>query len=85
MADITDPRVKMLLYRCKYTGTKETDELLYHFALRHLPEMNDGQMERFEALVDAADPDLYLWIAGRRPVPLEWNNDIMAMLQDFTL
>lgn len=85
MADITDPKVKMLLYRCKYTGTKETDELLYRFALRNLPEMEDDQMDRFAALVDAADPDLYLWIARRRPVPLEWDNDVMALLQDFTL
>ncbi len=85
MADITDPNVKMLLYRCKYTGTKETDELLYRFALKALPSMDEGQLSRFTALVDAADPDLYLWIAGQRPVPPEWESDVMTMLQGFTL
>ena len=85
MADLDDPRVKMLLYRCKYTGTKETDELLYRFAERHLTEFDDVQLARFEALIEAADPDLYLWIAGRRAVPEEWDSDVMKMLQSFTL
>ena len=85
MADLDDPKVKMLLYRCKYTGTKETDELLYRFARARVPGMDAGQLARFTALVDDADPDLYLWIAGRRPVPPEWDTDIMAMLQAFTL
>jgi antitoxin CptB len=85
MADLNDPNVKMLLYRCKYTGTKETDELLYRFALRHLPTMTAEQTERFAALVDDADPDLYMWISRRRPVPEKWDDDVMALLQDFTL
>ena len=85
MADLNDSRVKMLLYRCKYTGTKETDELLYRFALARLPEMSEDQFQRFNALVDDADPDLYMWIAKRRAVPARWDDDVMAMLQSFTL
>lgn len=85
MSNLNDPTVKMLLYRCKYTGTKETDELLYRFALHTIPDMTDDQLARFTALIDAADPDLYLWIAGRREVPDAWNDDIMTMLQQFTV
>jgi len=85
MADLNDPNVKMLLYRCKYTGTKETDELLYRFAVRYLPEMSRNQLDQFTALVEGADPDLYMWIAGRKPVPSPWDTEVMALLQAFTV
>ncbi len=85
MADMNDPVVKRLLYRSKYTGTKETDELLGRFAQRYIPEMTDAHLAQFSALIENADPDLYMWISNRRPVPPEWDTEVMAMLRAYSL
>ena len=83
MASFTDARRRRLLYRSSYTGTKETDLLLGQFARAHLATFSNGELDRFERLIENADPDLYMWISGRRPVPREWDNDVMQLLKEF--
>ncbi len=78
-----DVRIKRLLYRSTYTGTKETDVLLGQFAARHLTELSPEMLDQYEALIDNSDPDLFMWISGRKPVPAEWDTQIMALLQKF--
>lgn len=36
-----------------------------------------------ERLIDNGDPDLYIWISGRAPVPSEWDGPLMARLRAF--
>lgn len=83
MADVTSPRVKRLLYRSRYTGTKETDVLLGTFAAARLPGMSEAELDQYERLIENSDPDLYTWISGRRPVPPAWDNAVMRMLMNF--
>lgn len=78
-------RIKRLVYRSQYTGTKETDLLLGSFARRVLETLNDQLLDEYEALIENSDPDLYMWISGRKPIPDEWNGAIMRRLQDFKL
>ncbi len=83
MADWDDARLKRLLYRSRYTGTKETDELLGRFAEAYLPRMSEAQLDLYERLIENADPDLYQWITGRVPPPPQWDNEILTLLRDF--
>lgn len=78
-------RIKRLVYRSNYTGTRETDLLLGAFARRHLDRFDDGLIDEYEALIENSDPDLYMWISGRKPVPAAWDGEVMRLLQDFTL
>ncbi len=78
-----ETRIKRLRYRSTYTGTKETDTILGQFADTRLAALDDGQLDRYEALIENDDPDLYMWISGRKPVPAEWDNDVMALLKNF--
>jgi antitoxin CptB len=78
-------RIKRLIYRSIYTGTKETDLLLGNFAKRNLDGFNDQLLDEYEALIENSDPDLYMWISRRKPVPDAWNGEIMQRLQDFKL
>jgi antitoxin CptB len=78
-----DVRIKRLRYRSSYTGTKETDVLLGQFAARHLADLSPALLDQYEALIDNSDPDLFMWISGRKPVPAEWDTEIMALLKDF--
>ncbi len=77
----TDARLKRLLYRARHRGMQETDLLLGRFAERHLGELSAVQLDRFEALLDQADNDLFDWITAKRAVPAALAHDIMAMLQ----
>ena len=80
-----DNRIKRLIYRSNYTGTKETDILLGTFARRNLEGFDDAQLDAYEALIENSDPDLYMWISGRKPVPEAWSGPIMHLLQDFKI
>ncbi|HCP01658.1 MAG: succinate dehydrogenase assembly factor 2 [Alphaproteobacteria bacterium] len=80
-----EDRIKRLIYRSSYTGTKETDLILGTFARHNLASLNDQLLDEYETLIDNSDPDLYMWISGRKPVPAAWNGVIMQRLQDFNL
>jgi antitoxin CptB len=80
-----DVRIKRLRYRSSYTGTKETDVLLGHFAARYLAGLSPQLLDQYEALIENSDPDLFMWISGRKPVPPEWDTEIMALLKDFRI
>ena len=81
MAARRDVRLKRLLYRSKYTGTKETDTLLGAFAEQYLPQLSAVELDQYEALIENSDPDLYMWISGQKPIPPEWDNEVMALLK----
>lgn len=83
MIDAHEKRLKRLRHRSHYTGTKETDIILGGFAEKHLDSLTPAQLDAFEALVDTPEPDVYMWISGRRPVPAEFDTDVMTMLQSF--
>jgi antitoxin CptB len=80
-----DTRVRRLIYRSRYTGTRETDILLGRFADRYLAGLEESLLDEYEALIENSDPDLYMWISGRQPVPAEWDGEIMQRLKAFTI
>lgn len=85
MSEPDAARRKRLAYRSRYTGTKETDVLLSHFAERYLPTLALPMLDDYEALIENADPDLFLWISGRAPVPDRWDTEVMRLLQSLTV
>jgi antitoxin CptB len=84
-APIMDIQRKRLLFRARHMGTNENDIFFGGFAEATLPELSEDQLNRFEKLLDVNDPDLFLWVTGAKPVPDQYDDDIMAMLKSFTL
>ena len=78
-----DWRRKRLLYRCQHCGMKENDILLGGFARRHMAELEDADVERLEAILEAGDNDLYDWITGKAPVPAAHDHALMTRLREF--
>ncbi len=76
---------KRLLFRARHMGTNENDIFFGGFAEKHLADLSDAQLDRFQDLLDVNDPDLFLWVTGAKPVPERYDNDVMAMLKSFTL
>jgi antitoxin CptB len=78
-------RRKRLRFRSWHRGTKEMDLLLGTFADRVLTSLSPKQLDRYEALLQNGDPDLYAWITGRDAVPKTYDHDVMRLLRNFTI
>lgn len=76
---------KKLRFRSWHRGTKEMDLLLGSFADRHLAGFSAQQLDRYEALLQNSDPDLYGWISGHNAVPEPHDHDVMRLLQIFSI
>ena len=83
MQDDADHRRKRLSYRCWHRGTKELDLLIGSFADRHLPDMSEEQLDRFEALLEVPEPLLYDWLTGTAVPTDEHDNDVARLLISF--
>lgn len=81
--DALDLRRKKLTYRSNYTGTKETDLILGRFAARHLPTFSARQMDLYEAMLEAGDPEIMSWVVRRAPVPQAFDNEVTRLLLRF--
>jgi len=78
-------RLKRLYFRSWHRGTREMDLLLGRFAERHLDQLNDVELGQYEALLGAADPDLYGWIAGETLPPQPFDNAVLERIKNFKI
>ena len=51
--------IKKLIYRSKYTGTRETDILLGNFADNHLKNLDDDDLQAYQDLLNSGDPRIW--------------------------
>ena len=80
-----DARRRKLAFRASHRGMKEMDVILGGYANRMLAVMSDDELDRFEALLEAPDPDLHAWIVGGLEVPEEHRGDLMQELKAFRM
>ncbi len=80
-----DARRKRLLFRSTHRGMQEIDVFLGRFAERHLGTMNEEQMDRFEAVLEENDNDLFNWISRREALPPALDHDVMKMILNFKI
>ena len=83
MSSADDTRRKRLLFRSWHRGTRESDLILGSFADAHLAGFDAAQLDRYEALLDCPDADLYDWIAGRAAPPAAYDHDVTRLLLGF--
>lgn len=81
--DDFDLRCRRLLFRCWHRGTQESDVILGSFAETALTGLDSAQLDRFEALLECTDPDLFDWILGGYAPPPEHDHDVMRLLREF--
>ena len=78
-----DIRRRRLLFRSWHRWTQEIDLILGTFADARLTGFDRAQLDRFEALLDCADADLFDWIVGDSAPPEEYDHDIIGLLRVF--
>ena len=62
---------------------KELDLLVGSFADAHLEGFDEGQLQRFEAILALPEPALYAWLVGSAEPPAEMRDDVMELLLTF--
>lgn len=62
-------RRKKLRYRAWHRGTREMDLVLGPYADAHTEAMDNGQLDRLEALMSEEDPPLLKWVMGQETPP----------------
>jgi len=72
-----------LLFKSWHRGTQESDLLLGSFADSCLAGLDASQLNRFEALLDCSDPDLFEWILGGAAPPAEHDHDVLHLLRAY--
>lgn len=81
--EIDAVRRKRLVYQANYRGFREADLLLGGFAKTYIKSMSAEDLLQFEDLLTANDHDIYNWIAGRAPVPANFDTPILERLRAF--
>jgi antitoxin CptB len=76
-------RRRKLKFRAWHRGTREADLLLGRFADAHLDAFGADQLDRFDALLNESDPDIYDWVTGRQHPPAAHANDVIELLRRF--
>jgi antitoxin CptB len=71
------------LYHAWHRGTREMDLIMGRFADAAIATLNEAELDEFEHLSNAPDPDLYAWISGKRPVEPGYDTPMFRRLRDF--
>ena len=57
------------------------DLVMGRFADAHLPTMSESELDAFELLLDAPDPQALAWIIGEEAPPPEFDMALLARLR----
>lgn len=78
-----DDRRKKLKFRAWRRGFREIDLILGRFADARLAELDDEGLDAFEALLEAPDQDVYLWITEEVAAPPQYDTPTLAQIRAF--
>jgi len=75
--------IKKLIYRSKYTGTRETDILLGNFADNHLKNLDDSDLLAYQDLLDSGDPRIWRLSIDIEKSKSSKENFIIDLIKEF--
>lgn len=74
-------RRKRLYFRSLRRGFREVDLIFGTFAAADLAGLSEPELDQFEALLNAPDQEVFLWLQGKAPVTPEYDTPVFARLQ----
>ncbi len=81
MSETIETRRKRLRFRAARRGFKEVDAIFGAFAERHLSELDDCELDLFEALLAVPDHEVYDWLRGAATVPPDLDTGVFDRLR----
>ncbi len=83
--DLDDPpenaRRKRLYFRSLRRGFKEVDLVFGTFARDRLAGLTTTELDAYEALLEAPDQDVWLWLQGKSEAPLSYHTSVFEELK----
>ncbi len=77
-----DERRRRILFRAWRRGLREMDLVMGQFADANLAAMSEAELDAFERLLDAPDPQVLAWITGEEATPPEFETPLIARLRE---
>jgi antitoxin CptB len=78
-----DIRRRRLLFRSWHRGIREMDLILGRFADAFIQRLSGPDLDDYERLTEASDPELLDWIVGEGPVPAAYDCKVLRQLRAF--
>ncbi len=78
-----DIRRRRLLFRARHRGTHEADLLIGGFVAETIERLDEAGLASLETVLELPDVDLFDWLSGRRPLPLEHETTILREMVDW--
>ena len=75
--------IKKLIYRSKYTGTRETDILLGNFAESYLNKLSDENLKSYQKLLESGDPRIWRLSIDVEKTSSDKENYIINLIREF--
>jgi antitoxin CptB len=75
--------LKRLYYQSWHRGTREMDLILGQFADQFLATMTPAEQMEYADLLKESDSDLWGWIGGNLPIPLDKKIDLLEKIKAF--
>ena len=82
-SDGLDHRRKRLLFRSWHRGIREMDLVMGQFADSEIDRLDAGELDLYEALLEAPDPEVFKWITETAPVPANYDTAILHRIRAF--
>ena len=75
--------IKKLIYRSKYTGTRETDILLSNFADIHLKNLDNDDLLAYQDLLNSGDPRIWRLSIDIEKSKSSKENSLIDLIKEF--
>ena len=75
--------IKKLIYRSKYTGTRETDILLGNFGESNLNNYSDEYLISYQKLLESGDPRIWRLSIDIEKTSSDKENYIINLIREF--
>lgn len=85
MPETDDIRRKRLRFRSWHRGSRELDLVLGRFADKYMGSLTPQQLDRYEALIDQSDPDIYRWVNGSEQPSAIHDNDVLELIKNMKI
>ena len=68
-------------FRAERRGFKEVDLLFGVFVTEFLGQLDESELDQFEALLLAPDQDVFAWLQNHAPVPVAYDTPVFHKLK----
>jgi antitoxin CptB len=76
-------RQRRILFRSWHRGMREIDLILGRFADAEIAKLCESELDDYERLLEAPDPDIFSWITGEAMPPVAYDTPVLHKIRNF--